>query len=366
MFKNISNIPGIRIKQRTIIICSDDWGSMRVDSREARDELIKSGIDMDGNRFDRYDILECNKDMEDLFEVLLAHCDCDNHHPVFTAVTNVCNPDFKKIKENKFEHYFYIDLKNTHENYTGHEKVFELYKQGIELGIFIPQSHGREHLNTGLWMKALQGSHETTLKGFGQKYFMFNPRYLSGIADNGFGAAFYPFNQDLLAEHCQILSDGLDIFKDMFNYNAVYFTAPSGIFSDQLDQVLIEKGIRLIDVQKLRKMPLGNGRLRYKLHFMGQRNRYSQFYITRNAVFEPNMNKYDDGVDSCLYGISQAFKWSKPAVISNHRAAFVGGLDAGNRAKGLKSLSRLFNEIKKRWPDVRYKSMADLYKIIAI
>ena len=61
-----------------------------------------------------------------------------------------------------------------------------------------------------------------------------------------------------------------------------------------------------------------------------------------------------------------AFDSKKPAIISNHRAAFVGGIDVANREKGLKALDRLFSEILKRWPDAEFVSARDLGELIRL
>lgn len=61
---------------------------------------------MDSNRFDKFDTLESNEDLEKLFDILLSFKDHNGNHPVITAVTNIANPEFDKIRENNFEHYF--------------------------------------------------------------------------------------------------------------------------------------------------------------------------------------------------------------------------------------------------------------------
>jgi hypothetical protein len=76
--------------------------------------------------------------------------------------------------------------------------------------------------------------------------------------------------------------------------------------------------------------------------------------ITRNCFFEPSDNKKKDWVNSCLYDITLAFKWHKPAVISSHRVNYIGALYKANRDNGLSQLKRLMMEIIKRWPDVEF------------
>jgi hypothetical protein len=359
-----TGILGWHTSRKLIVISSDDWGSIRVDSTVARQQLIKAGINMDSNRFDRFDMLESDTDMEMLFEVLLKHKDYNGNHPVITAVTNVANPDFEKIKQDNFKQYYYQNLVETHSNFEGHDRVYEYYKKGIELGIFVPQSHGREHLHVNRWMKALQSGHPLTHKAFEQRFFMLNPKYLAESGMRGFGASFDIDAMSEIPEQIKIVRDGLNIFESIFKYKATYFTTPAEKYNNQLNPELYEQGIRMIDVPKLRRMPLGDGKSKYKLHYIGQKNKYNQYYLTRNAVFEPNMHDTANGVDSCLNDIAIAFKWNKPVIISNHRAAFMGGLDVANRDNGLKALSRLLMEIEKRWPEIEYMSVDSLGEVL--
>ncbi|NOR88211.1 MAG: polysaccharide (de)acetylase, partial [Bacteroidales bacterium] len=44
--------------------------------------------------------------------------------------------------------------------------VFEVWKEGITKKLFVPQFHGREHLNVATWMRALQKGDKETLLAF--------------------------------------------------------------------------------------------------------------------------------------------------------------------------------------------------------
>ncbi|MCR5861697.1 hypothetical protein LRS05_05910 [Flavobacterium sp. J372] len=76
------------------------------------------------------------------------------------------------------------------------------------------------------------------------------------------------------------------------------------------------------------------------------------------------MNESGNGVNSCLADIEKVFKAKKPAIISNHRAAFTGSIDPANRDKGVKALDELLTAILKKWPDAEFISAAALYDIM--
>ena len=115
--KAISNIPGWSTGRHIVIFESDDWGSIRVRSKEDYDAMLSVGINLDKNPFTIYDGLETNSDLEGLFEVLSKHKDSTGRAAVFTPMCIVANPDFEKIKESDFSKYYYKKLPETCNDY---------------------------------------------------------------------------------------------------------------------------------------------------------------------------------------------------------------------------------------------------------
>jgi len=360
----VYNSLGWKTKRKLVVILSDDWGSIRVPSKESREKLIASGIDMDTNRFDRFDSLESNTDVENLFEVLLHHKDCNGNHPVFTAMTNVANPDFNNIKNNDFRAYFYEPFTESLKRYPNCDKVYEYYKSGIENKIFIPEFHGREHLNVNRWMNALKNNSKNTKIGFENHFFMLAPSDLEKDYKKSFGPAFDTDSIDDVLKHQIIVKEGLEIFKDLFGYSSILFTAPSQIFDKRLEKTLFENGIKLLDVPRLEQKVNGNVFNKTKINYIGKKNRFDQVYITRNAAFEPNLNESYASVEGCLNAVKLAFQNKKPAIISNHRAAFTGTIEPKNRENGLRDFDKLLSEILRQWPDVEFISAAEMVEIM--
>jgi hypothetical protein len=335
-----------------------------VNSVESRRKLIKDGIRMDGNRFDQYDRLESNGDLEALFDVLLMHKDHKGNHPVITAACNVANPDFKKIKESGFRSYHYEPLTESLRRYPDHDRVFGLYKKGIELNIFKPELHGREHLQIEWWLENLQSGNEMARHAFEQEYWYLPSKYLDNHLHRSLGAAYDIVSLNEVKAQGEIVVDGARLFQDLFGYQSILFIPPAQHYNENLELAIRDAGFKMIDVPRLRKMPMGNEKYKTKLHYLGQKNRVGLRYLIRNAVFEPNMFENSDGVNECLAGIENAFRYRKPAIISNHRAAFTGGLDVKNHEKGLKALDFLLKNILKRWPDVEFISASAFYEIM--
>jgi hypothetical protein len=360
ILKKIFNLLGWKTKRKLIVFTSDDWGSIRVESKMIQEALINDGFSMLSNRFNAYDTLESNTDLELLFQVLEKHKDHKGNHPVITAVTNVANPDFEKIKENDFKEYFFEPFTTTLKRYPNHDRVLDLYHQGIQKNIFVPEFHGREHLHVASWIKALQANNLKVHQAFNRKFFFIDKKDLAQAIPHGFGTAYQVFEANEIKEHQSIVASGLELFETIFKYKAVLFVPPAQVYSTRLESIANSIGIRLIDVPLLQtNQTIGNS-LYSKFNFTGKANALGQQYLVRNAVFEPNMNNTDDGVAECLNAIEQAFLSNKPAVVSNHRAAFVGGIDEKNRTKGLNALDSLLSQILNKWPDAEFLSAREL------
>ena len=357
--KNLSNLPGWRTNRKIVVFESDDWGSIRMPSLSTFEKLEGAGLDMrshDAERYNLYDTLASSQDLQNLFEILTRFKDRNGDNAVFTAISVLANPDFNKIRESNFREYFYEPFTETLKRYKGCENSFELWKEGVSRKIFIPQFHGREHLNVEAWMKSLQVGDEQTRFAFEEEMWGFVPRQYPAI---DYQAAFLPGAFEDINLHKKILVDGLDLFEKLFGYRAEYFVPSNGPFNNILNKILVENGIKYRSASKIQNEPLGNGRKRKVLHWLGQKDESGLIYITRNCFFEPSQPG-KDWVDSCLNDIKIAFRWNKPAIISSHRVNYIGTLNPSNRDRGLHQLTRLLKEIIKNWPDAEFMTTPQL------
>ena len=94
---NLLNLPGSRIDGRIVVIESDDWGAIRMRSREAYDRLLAHGYPVDRNGYERNDALASEEDLELLFDLLASHRDGEGRPAAITANCIMTNPDFGKI-----------------------------------------------------------------------------------------------------------------------------------------------------------------------------------------------------------------------------------------------------------------------------
>lgn len=361
LLRNFASIPGWKTDRKLILFVVDDYGSIRMSSKSAFSALEKSGINLGSNRYNRYETIESNSDLGLLFEVLTKYKDKNGNHPVFTPLVCVANPDFDKIRSADFQEYFYEPFTETLKKYPEHDRVYELWKQGIEQKIFLPQFHGREHLNIKRWMADLKAGVKSTHLAFDQRLFGIGPLDASDIKMEYQAAFDLDSTEDLLAQE-GILIDGLALFEKVTGYKATYFTPANALFSHRLELTLKRQGINMVNVGKFDHEPLGNGKYRYAFHYLGQRNKSGQRYIVRNALFEPNEPVHFSWVDRCLKDIELAFRWHKPAIISSHRVNFCGYLDPEYRAKGLLQLDTLLDAIIRNWPEAEFVTTNTLFE----
>ena len=354
---NLLNIPGWRTKRHIVVIESDDWGAIRMPSKEVYDKLLSEGYRVDLNKYEKNDSLATEKDLTELFNVLSKYTDINGNHPVITANCAVANPDFEKIKESDFQNYYYEPFTETLKRYPACENSFELWQQGMKEGLFKPQFHAREHLNVARWMHSLQNNDADTRHVFDYGIMGLFPK--GENINNNYQVALDNSRYKLQSLH-EILSEGLNLFEKIFDYKSKTFIAPCYTWHPDIEQTLFENGVIGLQGLVYQYIP-GGGTSR---HWMGSKNDYGQIYTIRNAFFEPTLSPNIDNIKDCLYRIECAFRWNKPAVISSHRINYIGSIHEKNRNNNLRKLDSLLSEIQTKWTDVEFMSSDKLVNII--
>ncbi|MBC7381827.1 MAG: polysaccharide (de)acetylase [Bacteroidia bacterium] len=361
--KNIFNIPGYKTNRKLLLFVVDDYGSIRMSSKDAFTRLTDIGVNFEECRYSKFETIESNTDLEELFNVLLSVKDIHNNPAAFTPAVCVANPNFEKIRQNDFKEYFYEPFTETLKRYENHDRVFSLWEKGIELGIFVPQSHNREHLNVRRWMSDLQNNVNVTKAAFKDNITSLSKEYTPMLNWDYQPALEIDTPSDIDAQH-KIIIEGLDLFEQLLGYKAIHFTPPNATINHALYKTLSDKGIRLIDSPRIENETIGHNEFKRHYHFIGQNTKFNQRYLVRNAVFEPNDNKNFDSIQRCLSDVENAFKFKQPAIISSHRANYAGHLNPANREDSLMQLSTLLKTIKKRWPDVEFITVKELAKMM--
>jgi hypothetical protein len=356
-----TKIPGWHTRRKIVVIESDDWGSIRMPSYEIYEKLLNSGIQVYKNPYQKYDSLESKDDLIALFDLLRRFRDKNGNHPVITANTITSNPDFDKIRASGFKEYHSELFTATLQRYSGKEKTFELFKQGLCDKIFFPQFHGREHLNVPRWMRALQSGDRNIRRAFDYKMFDLS------TSDTKMGI--YSFMDSLRYENeveyyfiLQSITEGLIQFEKLFGYKSLSFTAPRYTWTPKIELHLEKLGIKFLQGRAYQSIPKGHDVNSFKnvINYTGKKNKYQQIYLTRNVFFEPSFSSEVDWVGKALKEIRIAFFWKKPAVICTHRLNYIGSIFEENRNKNLQKLKLLLNTVLKKYPEVEFMTSVHL------
>ena len=197
-----------------------------------------------------------------------------------------------------------------------------------------------------------------------KSFFISGSKMSNNYRKRGLGAAFDFWDQEDVDLHKRTLNSSLKIFEGLFGYKSISFTPTSMVYPSSLEQQMICNGVKWLDVGRLLKTPRVGEGARWQVNYLGRKKRSGLRLLVRNAAFEPNRYGLSRSVDHCMKGIETAFRHRQPAIISNHRAAFAGRIDEGNRRKGLQALDHLLMRILKTYPDVEFISMPDFSKSI--
>ncbi len=362
LLNNAKNLIGWRTKRKIVVISVDDYGNVRLDSRQAAENMQKAGMKL-RNRFDVFDTLETTEDLEALYDALTSVKDKNGRHAVFTPFALPCNINYEKMAEEGYREYHYELLPETFAKLKGYEGAWDLWKEGISKGIMIPQFHGREHLNLKVFNEKIQKQDKEVLTAL-------QNRSYTGLSSSGYNTIsytaafeFWDFEENRVFD--EIIADGLNAFEKVFGFRSTHFNPPGGREHEVIHKALKANGIKYIDTPFIKEEHQGRGKYKKSLNFTGKINKEGLIQQVRNVVFEPTDNRGFDWLEHTLAQIEVAFKWNRPAIISSHRVNFCGHIDENNRKAGIAALKKLLEKIVERWPDVEFMGGHELGDVIA-
>ncbi len=365
--KNILvNSFGWHTNRKIIVFESDDWGSIRMASKDAYNSFLNKGFKVNQCPFNSNDMLESNTDVEYLLTVLSSFKDSNAKSPIFTINNVVANPDFEKIRDSNFQKYFHEPFTETLKRYKNHHNVYNLLKEGESQNLFKMQFHGREHVNIHNWLGHLKAPNATALEAFNQN--MFTVHKSGGLfARNEFLDTYGLGYKNGIMNFSESISDGLSLFRDLWGHNSASFIAPTYVWNSSVEESASKLGVKYLQGLHIQRVPNSSKKNRFskKYHYLGQKNKIGQTYLVRNAIFEPTSNPKMDWVNACFKEINIAFKMNKPALISTHRVNYIGGINEKNRTQNLSLLEELIGKILKKHPDVEFMASDQLGDLIS-
>jgi hypothetical protein len=109
---NAKHFFGWKTNRKIIVFSVDDYGNVRLNSKEARLNMDKMEMKI-YSRFDLYDTLETKEDLTQLFTVLESVKDKNGRHPVFTTFSMTSNIDFEKMQKDDYACFYNETLPET-------------------------------------------------------------------------------------------------------------------------------------------------------------------------------------------------------------------------------------------------------------
>ncbi|MCC5921013.1 MAG: hypothetical protein LAT68_11390 [Cyclobacteriaceae bacterium] len=355
---------GYHTSEKLIVFESDDWGAIRMPSKQVYDFLIAKNIRVDRSRYNTLDALEKGDDIQLLCNVLLKHKDRNGSSPVITTNMILSNPDFKKIQLSNFEHYHSIDLWDSYQLYY-QEDNRPLWKEAIVNQLFFPQFHGMEHVQVPLWLRDLRMGHAETGIAFDAGFYGLKTK-TSSTHQTNYLATYWVESQadlDFVISRAEV---GLNFFEETFGFPSKTFIACNYVWPNELEIYLRKKGIVGIQGQRGRGVPnlKNTGKRSFQRNYTGRQNKNGQFYTQRNVNFEPFQDISKDWVSNALKEVDFSFKYNKPAIVSMHRANFASHLSIQNRDQNLKLLDEFLMKAMKTWPNLQFIHSAQLLEKI--
>ncbi len=357
------NSQGWKTNRNIIVIESDDWGSIRMPNKDVYKKCLEKGLKVNNCPFNTFDTLANNDDFTAIFKSLLKYRDKNGNTPIITANTIMANPDFERIAESKFAKYSYEPFTKTLEDYYPGQNIFSRWQEGMEQNLFHPQFHGREHLYIKRWQKFLFENSEESLFTFQNSFFGISTNITKENRGTYLAALDFE-NLNEIEGQKDILREGLQLFKNTFNYNSKSFIAPNYTWHEKLEPYLKELGVETIQGGRAQRVPSEGHSTSVRKHKMGEYSGSGQVFLIRNVQFEPSINKNINWHKYVISQVQNAFLWKQPAIISSHRLNFIGSLHENNRTQNLILLEGILSEILKKWPNVEFMTSDKLGQLI--
>lgn len=354
------NLFGWRTNKKIIVIESDDWGSIRMPSREVYEKALNQGYRVDLNEYEKYDSILSETDIKNLFQLLDSFRDSQGNPPIITANCVVANPDFKKIKESNFSEYYFESILETFKRYPNRSNNFSLWKEGVEKKFLQFQYHAREHLNVSLFMKALKDKDLDVLWGFEHEM----PGMIKKGGEIRFSNPYVEATRfadiDDMKSKMDIYFQGLRLFNDLFGYPSKTIIPTNYLWNSDYNENLLQEGVIAIQGVSRLTNPINPYQSKER-RFLGESREGSIINLVRNNRFELSLTK--DKVKEysrCIDNIKYAFLLKKPSIISMHRINFSGEIFPESRNENLNYFYDLLSVITKKWPDVEFMSSDQL------
>ena len=313
------------IKERVLVIESDDWGP---------------GGDFHAER------------LEQLSKLLSSFKDSKGRPAVLTADMVLSVPDLKQtmkapdqqLKRNTLNNDFPI--------------VHLAFINAMEKGVLVPQLHGLEHLH-GEGLKRLADKNDPRVEDATQTERWWDWETLdSPLQGHYVDGTSLPTKAHAADIQKAIIDQATQLFEQCFGFSTESTAAPCYLWVDDTEKAWAEKHIQFIQTAGYRcSGRRGDGSYVQDLQETrpGDRNALGQVYLVRNAMYEPVDGRRED---DCIRQIEQAYAQASPATISTHR--YNDPRTEDEFKMSLRGLQKILQHCTKKYTDLRFASSPEL------
>ena len=341
----LSNFRGVH----PVVFESDDWG-LCGEGRNAQvySDLISIGYtDIVSEKLQPMykNTLESETDLENLCNSLVKYKDSLGRFPVITANMIMSNPDFDRIKMNKFSNYFVIPItKGFPSGWGDWSTVVRGWKKAIRRKVWVPEYHGFSHFNYRNWMRGLRNKDSRLLDFFDKRLVTSSDefRVLSEYGVHLGDAWVFQSYKEQFSDIC----NGLEIFNTLFRRYPRTTIPPNNVWNSSTYRAFSKANVRFIQSEKestkstigVRNMDLSTISdviTSLLLQFGPLRKHHRNVRLEYTAVDE----------SEAVTSTEQLFKSSVPAIVDTHRVNYVSGVDASLPQKSLRRLESYLRAI---------------------
>jgi len=312
--------------------------------------LSYDGVELLENKFTRGDFsrwttdsIETVEDLHLLYDLLKKYKNSFEKPPIITG-----NFITHNINYNSKNNLTYVPLSDYLKN---NSELNKMYNRGISDNLLRPQLHGFSHYNHQKLISFLKTD-------LGQE--LFDIGFLTGYSTmrnipNEFKGELNFHNRDnSIIEKIKL---SVDEFYKTFGYYSESIIPPHFIFDMELVKIIKKHNIQTI--QACNRLVNNNEKRLRKIYFRQQKGLY---WFPRNVRLDPHED-YGFYAKDCLHLIEKAFRYKMPAIIDFHRVNISGNYNPSYRDRTLIELSKVFDSIRKNWPDAKFISTPELISI---
>jgi hypothetical protein len=306
------------VEEPVVILESDDWGPGAPEHGDALRRLL---------------------------QVLATHRDGVGRPAVLTANMVLSVPDGSAIAAGGFTAYVRRELD------VDFPDLFRTMAEGLAAGTFIPQLHGREHLNPeALVRRARDGDIELRAlletPGWSDWETLDSP--LQGHFVDGGELPTRPVAAD---QQSVMVAEGIRLFARAFGGLPSSAVAPCYLWDDDTEAAWAGAGVRYIQTAGYRCIGRdSDGSYIQSPQWIhaGSTNRHGQRYLVRNVMYEPADGR---GWEAAWCEVRRRFGEAQPAVVSTHRYNYTC---LASQEQALLGLDELLDRVCRHYPWVRF------------